>query len=152
MAAPIINPYLMYNSPRMAMLSDPARLHWPWLFLASNGYGRLELNHRSIVGRVYVNFAAPPSEPFFMNLLREYHSAWLLYTYAYDGLLWGQWEVSERYLPRYKTALDEASPAPPAAEYQAWQQAYANRSVRGTTAEEAPAFGPLSLVRNLIWR
>jgi hypothetical protein len=121
----VIDPDGMFGGDRMAKLSDQARLHWPWLYIASNGFSRIELNYRRIVARVYANFATVPTEEEFYAMVQEYFDQFLLFVYSCNGQMWGQWETSERYLPRHKTAKDHASPDPPAQEYIEWKERYA---------------------------
>jgi len=135
----IIDPEGMFCGDRMAKLSDQAKLHWPWLFLASNGYGRLEINYRLLRSRVFGAFVKPPTEEQFMSLIREYHDAYLLFLYVENNQMWGQWDTSEKFLPRYKTASDDKSPAPPQDEWVAWREEYA-----AARCEEVPDISTFS--------
>jgi hypothetical protein len=58
----IINADGLFGGDRLAMCSDKARLYWPYFFLASNGYGRLELNYPKIMNRAFHRFKKPPTE------------------------------------------------------------------------------------------
>jgi hypothetical protein len=126
---PLIDPDGMFNGDRIARLTDGAKLYWPWLYLASNGYARVEINYRRLKARVFNGFAAPPSEAHLMSMVKEYHEAYLLFLYSVRGQRWGQWDTSEKFLPKYKTASDQQSPEPPAAELRAWREAYASSKV-----------------------
>lgn len=110
----------------MALLSDQAKLHWPWFFLASNGYARMELNYRRFVARVFNSFTVAPTEQEFWAFIEEYRKAYLLFVYQAGPQVWGQWDTSEKYLPRHKRKEDEASPIPPVEAFLAWKQAYAD--------------------------
>jgi hypothetical protein len=82
--------------------------------LACNGCGRLELSYPAIVRTVYRNFKKPPSETTLWDFFEEYARNFLVILYqAEGGTWWAQFVASEKYLPRYKTARDQASPAPP---------------------------------------
>lgn len=120
----IIDPDGLFHGDRLGKCSDQARLYWPFLFLASNGFGRLELNYQRITAKVFASFDTPPTESEVFNLLREYQSCFLLFVYSADGQLWGQWDTSEKNLPRHKTSADKRSPSPPVKEFRAWRDDY----------------------------
>jgi hypothetical protein len=101
-----------------------AQLHWPRLYLASDGCGRLEINYARIVGRAYATFNPIPSETELYAWIQEYSKNYLLYLYKVDGQLWGQWDTRKELLPRYKTAADRRSPKPPEAPLLEWKQQY----------------------------
>jgi hypothetical protein len=121
---PVIEPDGMFNGDRIAKLSDRARLLWPWLFLASNGYGRIEINHRRLRSRVFSSFENPPTEDDLMACVREYYDAYLLFLYVVRGQIWGQWDTPNKCLPKYKTAADQQSPSPPPKAFEAWRKKY----------------------------
>lgn len=120
----IINPEGLFGGDRLAKCSDKARLYWPFFFLASNGFGRLEISYRKLLTKAFSSFQSPPSEQEVLELLREYQKNYLLFLYACDGILWGQWDTDSKNLPRHHTAQDKQSPAPPSAEYETWKSAY----------------------------
>lgn len=144
---PIIDCEGMFGGDRMAKLSDRAKLFWPWLYLASNGYARFEINYRRILQRVFSGFADPPTEEQFVAYLKEYCDAYLLFTYRAGGQLWGQWDTSAKCLPRHKTTSDERSPIPPADEYVRWREEYA-----ATKCEEVPLLATFAEKRGGISR
>jgi hypothetical protein len=62
----------LFNGGRWRKCSNAARLHAPYLLLASNGYGRLELDPARIVGRAFLTFSPRPSEDVILGFVREY--------------------------------------------------------------------------------
>ena len=112
------------NGDRLRACSDAARLHFAYLFLASNGYGRLEINYARLVGRVYATFNVPPSEVDLMGFVEEYRANSLLFLYRANGQVWGAWDTKAEYLPRYKNAQDRRSPEPPEPAFREWKSAY----------------------------
>jgi hypothetical protein len=46
----------LFSGDRLRRCSTAAQLHWPRLFLASDGFGRLELNYHKVVARAYATF------------------------------------------------------------------------------------------------
>lgn len=100
-----------------------ARLLWPYLFLASNGFGRFEIDHDTIVRKVFVDFRNFLKLEEFHGILREFHENGLLFIYeAEDGRLWGQWDAKSGTLPRYQTAKDRKSPTPDPAAMDLWKK------------------------------
>jgi hypothetical protein len=141
----IIEPEGMFCGDRMAQLSDEAKNLWPWLYLASNGYARIEINYRRLLNRVFAGFAIPPSEALVMSCIHEYAKAYLLFLYTVNGQMWGQWDTSAKYLPRHKTASDKRSPEPPTEAWQRWRDEYANAkcakvAVLSTISEKIQTF------------
>ena len=120
----IIDPDGLFSGDRLRRCSNIAQLHWPRLFLASDGFGRLELNYARIVGRAYQTFRPIPSEPDINAVLLEFEENYLLFGYEIDGRLWGQWDTRLEFLPRYKTAADHRSPKPPEALFSEWLRRY----------------------------
>jgi hypothetical protein len=120
----IIDPDGLFGGDRLRRCSNEAQLHWPRLFLASNGQGRLELNYAGIVGRAYATFHPIPDEEELDSILEEYIENYLLFPYEVNGQIWGEWDTRTELLPRYKTAQDRRSPAPPAHELAQWKKEY----------------------------
>lgn len=114
----------MFSGDRMAMLSDSGRLAWPWFWCASNTVGRIELNYRAFVANAFRQFKKPPAEQTFWDWVSEYHECFLMFVYKHESKVWGQWDVSEKYLPTYKTKSDEKTPAPMAGPFIEWQKRY----------------------------
>jgi hypothetical protein len=109
----VIDPDGLFNGDRLGRCTIAAQLHWPRLFLASDGFGRLEINYARIVGVAYPTFNPIPSETDLHSFIREYVENYLLFLYEVDGRCWGQWDTREELLPKYKTSKDRRSPNPP---------------------------------------
>lgn len=120
----VIDPDGLFNGDRLRQCSNAARLYWPYFFLASNGYGRIEINYHRLVSKAFSNFSPVPSEAELMRYLKEYESAHLLFLYQFKGQLWGQWDTDKKYLNKYQTAADKSSPEPPADAFKAWKDSY----------------------------
>jgi len=120
----VIDPSGMFNGDRLRCCSNAAQLHWPRLFLASDGFGRLEINYARIVGKAYPTFNPIPSETELQSFIQEYARHFLLFLYEFGGQVWGQWDTRNDLLPRYKTAADRRSPIPPEPAYGNWKQRY----------------------------
>ncbi len=120
----VIDPEGLFNGDRLRRCSNAAQLHWPRLFLASDGFARLEINYARIIGRAYPTFNPVPSETEVQAWLQEYAENYLLFLYEVDGQLWGQWDTRADLLPRYKTAQDRRSPIPPEPAFTNWKRSY----------------------------
>lgn len=118
-----INAEGLFNGERLRRCSNLAQLHFPRLFLLSDGFGRIELNYAKIL-RAYATFNPLPSEIELQSWIQEYVSNFLLFVWMVDGQLWGQWDAKPEYLPRYKTAADRRSPIPPENELGSWKARY----------------------------
>ncbi len=114
----------LFNGERLRRCSNLARLHFPYLLLASDGFARLEINYARIVGRAYATFNPVPSEAELQEYLQEYAQNFLLFIWQVDGQLWAQWDTRSELLPRYKTKADRRSPIPPEPAYTEWKQRY----------------------------
>ncbi len=120
----LIDPDGMFGGDRMALLSDNARLHWPWFWCASNTVARLELDYPKVIARAYRQFSVKPTEDEFWGLVGEFQGAFLLYVYEREGQIWGQWDTSEKYLQRHKLTVDIRSPAPTVREFSDFKNQY----------------------------
>ncbi len=120
----MIDPEGLFGGDRLRRCSNAAQLHWPRLFLASDGFARLEINYARIIGRAYPTFNPAPSEAELQVYLQEYAKNYLLFLYEVDGQVWGQWDTPPKYLPRYKTATDRRSPIPPEPALTQWKRRY----------------------------
>lgn len=109
----IIDPDGLFEGERLARCSDLAQLYWPRLFIAANGYGRLELSYSSLCSKIFRHFKNPPTEEQLWHVFEELAENYLAIVYEADGVWWAQLVTSDKYLPRYKTTRDEQSPAPP---------------------------------------
>ena len=120
----LIDPEGLFGGDRLRACSDRARLLWPYLYLASNGFGRLELNYHRIIARCFSDFRRIPSEAELKKVLDEYQLNCLLFVYEAAGQVWGAWDTPTKNLPDYKTAADRRSPEPPEPEFSNWKRSY----------------------------
>lgn len=116
----------LLGGERLALCSDEAQLHFPRIAALANGFGRFELNLRTIREMAYKGFTTPPGKESIAAWLKEYASRHLLFVYRTEsGVPWGQWRgVTSNMLPRFKTAADKRSPEPPAQQLEAYDSAY----------------------------
>lgn len=123
-----IDPEGMFGGDRMALLSDEAKWMWPWLWCASNTVGRVELNYRTMIDTAFRQFRTQPTEQEFWDCVSEFHECYLMYVFKSDnGQVWGQWDVADKYLPKYKTRADNRTPAPIVADFLGWKKGYSDR-------------------------
>ena len=120
----IIDPDGLFGGDRLRKCSNLAQLHWPRFFLASDGFGRIEINYAKIVGRAYITFNPLPAHEELFQYVREYVQNFLLFPYQCAGQQWGQWDTKLEYLPRYKTATDRKSPLPDPQAFSVWKKRY----------------------------
>ena len=109
----IIDPKGLLHGERLAACSDNAQNWWPRLFLAANGYARIELSYSSIVQECFAGYRKKPTEDQLWDVFEEYSENHLVVIYEADGLSWAQFITPEKCLRRYKTKADNESPAPP---------------------------------------
>src|SRR5882672_3563615 len=124
----VIDPIGLFGGDRLRHCTDAAQLHWPRLFLASDGFGRLEINHARIIGQAYPTFQAPLSPADLQGFIEEYSKNHLLFLYEVNGRIWGQWDTRSEFLPRYKTTADRRSPIPPEPAFTEWKKRYREES------------------------
>jgi hypothetical protein len=135
----IIDPDGLFNGDRFRHCSNQARLYWPYFFLASNGYGRIELSYHRIISTAFSTFNPKPTEADFWRFISEYRNANLLFAYKFKGTLWGQWDCPKKLLNKYQTISDRESPAPPEPAFTKWKDDYiAKKSATSEIAEELP--------------
>jgi hypothetical protein len=116
----IIDAVGLFNGKRLRRCSARARFLWPYFYLLSNRFGRIEFDFETIA----FNFAsfggdAPTSEDI-GECFAEYERHHLILTYEADGQLWGQWDTRRTHLSKFKTVADRQSPAPPEPAYTDW--------------------------------
>lgn len=121
---PIIDADGLFSGSRLRKCSNMARLYWPYLFQASNGYGRIELDPLRIIARAFHSFRPQPSQEELIGYIGEYADNHLLFVYEYDGQLWGQWDTDRKFLPRWPTVADKKSPSPDPEGYRLWKDKY----------------------------
>ncbi len=110
----IINPQGLLRGERLAACSDNAQNWWPRLFLAANGFARIELSYSSIVQECFAGYRKKPTEAQLWDVIEEYETNCLAVVYeTADGLTWLQFITPEKCLRKYKTKDDDESPAPP---------------------------------------
>lgn len=140
----LVLPRGLLQGERLAKCSDEAQLHFPRLAALTNGFGRIELNLRSILESAYSGFNAQPTRAQLTGWLKEYAAAHLLFVYqAPDGKPWGQWRgIPDNMLPRFKTAADKRSPIPPLEELAKFDEEYSSlRKASGDFLNVASDFG-----------
>lgn len=121
---PIIDPQGLFDGDRLSACSDRAKLLWPFLYCASNGYARLEVNLNQIRRRCFSGFAEPPSDSEIVSVLQEYALNFLVLLYAHSGKQWLQFDTAVKYLPRHKSKKDTESPAPSEDAWQDFNEGY----------------------------
>jgi len=121
---PIIDPDGLFHGGRLGMCSDLARLHWPYLFCAANGYARIEIDPRRIRTTVYGSFQHPPTEDQIVSIFAEFFSNRLAFIYAHGNQTWAQFETKGHYLKTYKSTKDGTSPAPDETSRMAWLESF----------------------------
>ncbi len=144
----IIDPDGLFGGDRLRQCSNEAQLHWPRLYLASDGFGRLEINYARIIGRAYATFNPVPSQTELKSWIQEYHDRYLLFLYDFAGQIWGAWDTKPENLPRYKTASDKRSPVPPEPAFAEWRRSYRalGRSVGGIEFRGLPEVKPVAMI------
>lgn len=120
----VLEPDGLFHGERLKKCSDLARLYYPYLMAASNGFARLELNYERVMDRGLNNFEKPLSREAFFAIIREYRDNYLMFLYKAKNQYWGQFVTDSKYLPRHKTAKDRQSPEPPIEKYVEFQEAY----------------------------
>ena len=125
-----IDPDGMFGGDRMAMLTDGARYAWPWFWCASNSLGRMKLNYRDFVGTVFRQFKKLPTEAQFWDWVSQYHECFLMFVYQSNGEAWGQWYVTEKYLPTYKLERDKKTPSPNPEFFILWTKRYSEQKIQ----------------------
>lgn len=135
----LIDPRGLLYGERIGACSDDAQLHFPRLMAGSNGFGRIEMSYTNLVKTVYAHFSVKPTKEQLQAWFREYHHHFLIFVYrTAEGATWGQWDVPRKMLPRYKTAEDNRSPAPPDAEYAAYQEQHVtSKRAKYLTSEDS---------------
>jgi hypothetical protein len=93
---------------------------WPYLYLLSNGFGRIEFDLDAVAFK-FASFAtAAPSPSELGAFFEEYQLQHLILLYEADGQTWGQWDTRRSHLKKFKTVKDTESPAPPEPLYSNW--------------------------------
>lgn len=127
---PIIRPSGLLAGERIAQLSDTAKLYWSFLYAASNGYGRFELDYSKIIDSAFRHFQQKPSQEVIRELIREYRDKHLLFIYKANGRLWCAWDDAAH--QQYFNSKDKASPTPPEPAFSEWRNQYRKNKERLT--------------------
>jgi hypothetical protein len=149
---PIIDSEGLFGGDRFDLMTDEARLYWPYFWCASNTMGRMELNYLKFVAKAFARFRKTIPEKKFWELIEQYQQAYLLFVYKIGGQVWGQWDTSEKFLPRHKLASDERSPAPTVRDFTDWKNQYIElkeAKSNGTTVFGNPSEGFRTNVRGV---
>ena len=121
---PVIDPQGLFDGERLAACSDQAKFCWPYIYCASNGYARLEVNLKAIRQKCFSSFEYAPDDSDLTSVLKEYAENYLLILYEFQGRQWVQFDTSAKYLPRHKSKKDEASPLPPPESVKSFTKGY----------------------------
>ncbi len=116
----VIDPSGLFKGKRLRKCSPQARLYWPYLFLLSNGYARIEIDCEAISDEFSSFRESAPTSEEIREILAEFSANHLLFVYGSNDQQWGQWDTRSSQLKEYKTAADKNSPAPPEDEYRQW--------------------------------
>ena len=116
----IIDPDGLFNGKRLRMCSPAARLTFPYLYLLSNGFGRIELDFDAIAFKFASFGDAAPSGSGIGAFFDEYELQHLIFAYDADGQKWGQWDTRRTFLKKFKTVADKQSPSPPEPMFSDW--------------------------------
>ena len=116
----IIDQEGLFKGKRLRKCSPAARWRWPYLFLLSNGYARIELDYECIADEFSSFRESAPTPDELRETFGEFRANHLLYVYRVNDQEWGQWDTRRSLLKEYKTAADKGSPAPPEPEYWRW--------------------------------
>ncbi len=118
----VIDPAGLFNGRRLRRCSPMARLYWPYLFLLSNGYARIELDFDALAYHFASFRDSAPTTGQIKGYFEEYEASHLVLCYGPDGQRWAQWDTRRSFLKDFKTASDQKSPHPPEPEYSQWLQ------------------------------
>ena len=116
----IIDQEGLFRGKRLRKCSANARWRWPYLFLLSNGYARIELDYECIADEFSSFRESAPTPDELRETFAEFRANHLIYVYEFNDQEWGQWDTRRSLLKEYKTAADKGSPAPPELEYRQW--------------------------------
>jgi hypothetical protein len=110
----------LLGGKRINRCAAEARWRFPYYFLLSNAYARIELDYEAIALH-FVSFrgGAPTAEDI-ENDFKAYIASHLIFVYQVGSKVWGQWDCRREQTVRHKDAPSKRSPHPPEAEYQEW--------------------------------
>lgn len=116
----IIDPDGLFNGKRLRSCSARARLLWPYLYLLSNRFGRIEFDFDAIAFKFASFGDAAPTNSEISACFDEYERQHLILVYEADGQRWAQWDTRRTNLKKFKMAADKQSPPPPEPMYRDW--------------------------------
>lgn len=129
---PHIKPEGLLHGERIRSLSLKGKFYWPYIYAASNGYGRIKLEYFSLISAAFDAFQEKPTVEDIEQVIQEFSDKYLLFLYeAADGHVWGAWDCHSG--QRYFTAVDKRSPAPPELAFTQWKEKY--RELKKATRE-----------------
>lgn len=110
----------LLGGKRLLRCSAQARWRFPYYYLLSNSYARIELDFEAIANH-FISFrgSAPTPEDVEKDF-EEYRTHHLLFVYRAGIRTWGQWDTPRDKTVRHKDAASKRSPHPPEKEYQEW--------------------------------
>jgi hypothetical protein len=110
----------LFKGRRLRKCSAAARWRWPYLFLMSNGYARIELDYESIADEFSSFRESAPTPEELRETFSEFRANHLVFVYTVNDQEWGQWDCRRTWLKDYKTTADSGSPKPPENKYREW--------------------------------
>lgn len=135
----VINPHGLFDGDRVARLSREAFLHWSLFYVASNNYGRLEIDYHKLVAKIWHRRSDVPTQDEVAALIQEYVDAHLLFIYQTRGQLWGAWDT--KITVKHYTQEDLRSPAPPEPTFTNWKEEY--QATKVSASQGLSAFAKL---------
>jgi len=110
----------LLGGKRINRCAAEARWRFPYYFLLSNAYARIELDYEAIALH-FVSFRGncPTAEDIEKDF-KAYISNHLIFVYQVGSKIWGQWDCRREQTVRHKDAPSKRSPNPPEPEYQEW--------------------------------
>jgi len=99
----------LFKGKRLRKCSAAARWRWPYLFLMSNGYARIELDYESIADEFSSFRESAPTPDELRETFAEFRANHLIFVYAVNDQEWGQWDCRRTWLKDYKTTADNGS-------------------------------------------
>jgi len=86
----------LFKGKRLRKCSAAARWRWPYLFLMSNGYARIELDYESIADEFSSFRESAPTPDELRETFAEFRANHLIFVYAVNDQEWGSGTVGAR--------------------------------------------------------
>jgi len=118
----LIDPKGLLWGKRLRKLSNKARLYYPLVLGLTNFYARVEVDEPCILSNFTSFKDTDLTEENLLLWFNEYRDAGLAFVYQAGTQTWIQFDTPLAMRKSFPTAEDNASPAPPDAEYAAWLQ------------------------------